>query len=76
MDELIAIGQIASGGVGLVLVVLLFAMWRRGDLVPKAVVEMMMAARKEDQAQVDRLMQAVIDALEHRDSPARHSRNS
>lgn len=75
MTALITLLQAGPGTVGVVLIIQVFRMWRRGDLVPKAVVEMMEAARKEDREQTQLLMTAVIDALERGDSRPRHSRD-
>jgi hypothetical protein len=75
MNALIVTLQAIPGGVGTALMLLIFRMWHRGDLVPKAVVEMMEAARKEDREQAQLLMAAVIDALERGDSRPRHGRD-
>lgn len=75
MNLLIAALQAAPGGVGIVLIIQVFRMWRRGDLVPRIVVEMMEEARKEDREQLQLLMTAVIDALERGNGRPRHGRD-
>jgi hypothetical protein len=75
MSTLVTLLQTAPGNIGLILIIQVFRMWRRGDLVPKAVVEMMEAARKEDREQAQLLMAAVIDALERGNSRPRHGRD-
>lgn len=75
MNALIATLQAVPGGVGAALMIQIFRMWRRGDLVPKAVVEMMEAARREEQEQKQILMNAVIEALGRQDGRPRHGRD-
>jgi hypothetical protein len=76
MNALVATLQAVPGALGTALMIQIFRMWRRGDLVPKAVLELMEAARKEEQAQKQILMTAVIEALGRSDTPPRHSRDN
>jgi hypothetical protein len=76
MNALVATLQAVPGGIGSVLMIQIFRMWKRGDLVPKAVVEMMEAARREEQKQKQILMDAVIDSLGRNDARPRHGRES
>lgn len=76
MNALVATLQAVPGGVGAALLVQIFRMWRRGDLIPKFVVELMMAARKEDREQIELLVRSLTEALESRGSPPRHGRES
>ncbi len=75
MSDLVALVQSGVGGVGVALMLQIFRMWRRGDLVPRAVVEMMETARKEDKEQITLLMTAVIESLERGASRPRHGRD-
>jgi hypothetical protein len=86
MNVLLAVIQAGVGGVGITLVVIIFNMWRKGDLIPRAVVEMLgerfqaadairEAARKEESEQMGLLMRELTDALRNQGSRPRHGRD-
>lgn len=86
MDPIVVALQLASGGVGLTLTLIIFNMWRNGDLVPRVVLETALkayqkadelreAARHEEAAQNRDLQRALLEALEERNGRSRHGRD-
>lgn len=87
MNVLLAGIQAASGAVGITFVAFIFNMWRKGELVPRVVVEMLgekyqsadairEAARKEESEQMGLLMRELTEALRSsQGSRPRHGRD-
>jgi hypothetical protein len=86
VDVLVSALQVASGGIGLTMIIIVFSMWRSGDLVPKAVVEMLgeryktaddlrEAARRVEAEQNRQLMTELMAALQAQQGRSRHGRD-